>query len=74
MNFPIVELAGPNHTRFLDEFLYFYDTSFSSPSPGKAYSRLIAKTQTPYQHLPSLKETAQKMQDYKVPEELVKKL
>lgn len=54
MNFPLVELAGPKHVKFLDEFFYFYDTSFSEPSPGKAYSRISAKLQTPYKPLNTL--------------------
>lgn len=48
MNFAIVELAGPKHVQFYDEFLYFYDSTFSPPSDIKAFCRLSAKIQTPY--------------------------
>lgn len=50
----IVELCSREHVKFIDEFVYFYQTRFAKPSPSKSYARLSARALPPYLPLQSL--------------------
>ena len=71
MQFALVELAGPEHIVFFDEFLYYYDDSFKKPDPERNRDRLAAKLVCPYQPLSSLSDQGNKIEDYNPPTKLV---
>ena len=67
MQFPIVEMAGEERLKFVDEFIYFYDNWFKTSSPERNLDRLAAKTSTPYLRLKNLNDEAKKIEGYKPP-------
>ena len=70
---PLVELASQGHYQHLYEIVYFYDWNFDRSTVYKRrHYRDIAWCQTPYKPLKSLDDDAEKVENYRIPERMVK--
>ena len=63
-------MAAPKHMKILDEFVYYYETSFAKPSLLRTFSRLASKVLTPYKPLKSLNDRSKKIEGYTPPNDL----
>ena len=73
MHTAILELSGPKHLKVLDEFLYFYTTTIQNNlrrdhSVDIFYSAYSSQALVPYEQLPSLEDSPEKVQNYATPE------
>ena len=69
-----LELAGPNHYKYLDEvFYYYYLTRNKFKASEKAIDKWNSYTITPYEPLKDLEEEGRKVQNYEVPEWILKR-
>ena len=74
MHYSLVELAGPNHYKYLDEvFYYYYLTRNKFKASEKAIDKWNSYTITPYEPLKDLEEEGRKVQNYEVPEWILKR-
>ena len=74
MHYSLVELAGPDHYKYLDEvFYYYYLTRNKFKASEKAIDKWNSYTITPYEPLKDLDDEGRKVKNYKVPQWILKK-
>lgn len=74
MHYSLVELSGPKHYKYLHEiFYYYYPTHNRFKASEKVVDKWNSYTLTPYKPLKDLEDEGRKVENYKVPQWIIRK-